>query len=131
MSSTGDILAGSETLRAGQEAPLQGPAPAPELSHAEHRTARRAAGQPQDAGFTIASGTGGTGVAGVPANGSGPAVLLRCATAGARPLTAETEQIGSRSAPAMCGVSSGDGPGLGALWPAVSGARVISRPATW
>jgi hypothetical protein len=37
-----------------------------------NRTARR------DSGFTIASGIGGTGVAGVLANGSGPAVLLRC-----------------------------------------------------
>jgi metal-dependent amidase/aminoacylase/carboxypeptidase family protein len=50
----------------------------PELSHAEHRTARRVAGQLRDAGFTIASGIGGTGVAGVLANGGGPAVLLRC-----------------------------------------------------
>ena len=32
---------------------------------------------------------------------------------------------GSRSTSATCGVRSGDGPGLGALWPAVSGARVI------
>jgi hypothetical protein len=32
---------------------------------------------------------------------------------------------GSRSTPARCGVTSGDGPGLGALRPAVTGARVI------
>ena len=78
MSGLDDILAGYESLRAGQEAFYLDLHQHPELSHAEHRTARRVAGQLQDAGFTIASGIGGTGVAGVLVNGSGPAVLLRC-----------------------------------------------------
>ena len=71
-----DILAGDESLRAGQEALYKDLHQHPELSHHEHRTARRVAGQLQDAGFTIASGIGGTGVAGVLANGAGPTVLL-------------------------------------------------------
>ena len=78
MSGIDDILAGYESLRAGQEAFYKDLHQHPELSHAEHRTARRVAEQLQDAGLTIASGIGGTGVVGVLANGSGPAVLLRC-----------------------------------------------------
>jgi metal-dependent amidase/aminoacylase/carboxypeptidase family protein len=78
MSGIGDILAGYESLRAGQEAFYLDLRQHPELSHAEHRTARRVADQLRNAGFTITSGIGGTGVAGVLANGSGPAVLLRC-----------------------------------------------------
>ncbi len=76
-SSIDDILAGYESLRAGQEALYKDLHQHPELSHHEHRTARRVAEQLQDAGFTIASGIGGTGVAGVLANGAGPTVLLR------------------------------------------------------
>ncbi len=86
MSGLDDILAGYESLRAGQEAFYLDLHQHPELSHAEHRTARRVAGQLQDAGFTIASGIGGTGVAGVLVNGSGhrPAALRagRAAAAG-------------------------------------------------
>ena len=78
MSGIDDILAGYESLRAGQEAFYLDLHQHPELSHAEHRTARRVAEQLRHSGFTIASGIGGTGVAGVLANGSGPAVLLRC-----------------------------------------------------
>jgi|HubBroStandDraft_6_1064221.scaffolds.fasta_scaffold07231_2 hypothetical protein len=65
MSGLDDILAGYESLRAGQEALYKDLHQHPELSHAEHRTARRVAEQLQDAGFTIASGIGGTGVTGV------------------------------------------------------------------
>jgi hypothetical protein len=64
MSSIDDILAGYEGLRAGQEAFYKDPHEHPELSHSEHRTARRVVEQLRDAGFTIASGIGGTGVAG-------------------------------------------------------------------
>jgi amidohydrolase len=78
MSGLDDILAGYESQRAGQEAFYKDLHLHPELSHAEHRTARRVARQLKDSGFTIASGIGGTGVAGVLANGGGPAVLLRC-----------------------------------------------------
>ena len=56
-SSIDDILAGYESLRAGQEALYKDLHQHPELSHHEHRTARRVAEQLQDAGFTIASGS--------------------------------------------------------------------------
>jgi len=69
MSGIDDILAGYESLRTGQEALDKDLHQHPELSHAEHRIARRVAG------FIIASGTG---VAGVLAHGTGPTVLLRC-----------------------------------------------------
>ncbi len=65
MSGIDDILAGYESLRTGQEALYKDLHQHPELSHAEHRTARRVSEQLQDAGFTIASGIGGTGVTGV------------------------------------------------------------------
>jgi hippurate hydrolase len=49
----------------------------PELPFAEHRTAAIAAQRLDAAGFTVFTGIGGTGVAGVLRNGDGPAVLLR------------------------------------------------------
>jgi amidohydrolase len=49
----------------------------PELSRQEHRTAALAAGQLAAAGFEVMTDIGGTGVAGVLANGAGPAVLVR------------------------------------------------------
>src|SRR5271165_2326649 len=49
----------------------------PELPFAEHRTAGIAAERLAAAGFTVTTGIGGTGVAGVLRNGDGPAVLLR------------------------------------------------------
>ncbi len=52
-SSIDDILAGYESLRAGQEALYKDLHQHPELSHHEHRTARRVAEQLQDAGFTL------------------------------------------------------------------------------
>jgi hypothetical protein len=45
MSGIDDILAGYESLRADQEAYYLDLHQHPELSHAEHRTARRVAGQ--------------------------------------------------------------------------------------
>ena len=78
MSGIDEILAGYENLRPGQEAFYQDLHQHPELSHQEHRTARRVAEQLRGDGFTVQSGIGGTGVAGVLANGSGPTVLLRC-----------------------------------------------------
>jgi amidohydrolase len=78
MTALGDILAGYEALRPGQEAFYQDLHRHPELSHAEHRTAGQVAERLRDNGFSITSGIGGTGVVGVLANGSGPTVLLRC-----------------------------------------------------
>jgi amidohydrolase len=77
MSALDEILAGYDGLQAGQEAFYQDLHVHPELSHAEHRTAGRVAAWLQDCGFTVQTGIGGTGVVGVLANGSGPAVLLR------------------------------------------------------
>ena len=71
------VLAGYEGIRAGQEAFYQDLHQHPELSHHEHRTARRVAGQLQEYGFTVQTGIGGTGVVGVLSNGAGPTVLLR------------------------------------------------------
>jgi len=78
MAGLDDILAGYEALRPAQEAFYQDLHRHPELSHQEHHTAQRVAGQLQNDGFTVQTGIGGTGVTGVLANGSGPAVLLRC-----------------------------------------------------
>jgi amidohydrolase len=61
----------------------------PELPFAEHRTAGIAAQRLDAAGFTVTTGIGGTGVAGVLRNGDGPAVLLR-ADMDALPLREET-----------------------------------------
>jgi amidohydrolase len=61
----------------------------PELPFAEHRTAGIAAERLAAAGFTVTTGIGGTGVAGVLRNGDGPAVLLR-ADMDALPLREET-----------------------------------------
>ena len=61
----------------------------PELSFAEHRTAEIAAERLDAAGFTVTTGIGGTGVAGVLRNGDGPAVLLR-ADMDALPVREET-----------------------------------------
>jgi amidohydrolase len=62
----------------------------PELAFAEHRTAGIAAEQLDAAGFTVTTGIGGTGVAGVLRNGEGPAVMLR-ADMDALPLREETD----------------------------------------
>jgi len=78
MSSIDEIMAGYDGLQAAQEAFYRDLHEHPELSHEEHRTARRVAGQLQENGFTVHTGIGGTGVAGVLANGDGPTVLLRC-----------------------------------------------------
>jgi hippurate hydrolase len=73
-----DILSGYEALRPDQEAFYQDLHRHPELSHQEHHTARRVGDRLRGDGFAVTSGIGGTGVVGVLANGSGPAVLLRC-----------------------------------------------------
>jgi amidohydrolase len=78
MSGIDEILAGYENLRPGQEDFYRDLHQHPELSHQEHQTARRVAGRLRGDGFTVHEGIGGTGVAGVLANGSGPTVLLRC-----------------------------------------------------
>ena len=61
----------------------------PELAFAEHRTAGIAAEWLAGAGYRVAAGIGGTGVAGVLRNGDGPTVLLR-ADMDALPLREET-----------------------------------------
>jgi amidohydrolase len=78
MSTVAEVLAGYDALQAGQEAFYQDLHEHPELSHQEHRTAQQVAGKLRDYGFTVEDGIGGTGVAGILANGRGPAVLLRC-----------------------------------------------------
>jgi len=77
MGSLEEILAGYEGLQAGQEAFYKDLHRHPELSHQEHRTAERVAGELQAYGCTVQTGIGGTGVVGVLANGGGPTVLLR------------------------------------------------------
>jgi amidohydrolase len=72
-----EILAGYQHLQADQEAFYRDLHRHPELSHAEHRTAGRVAERLRDDGCTVQTGIGGTGVAGVLANGDGPAVLVR------------------------------------------------------
>ncbi|MGD0559952.1 MAG: amidohydrolase [Streptosporangiaceae bacterium] len=61
----------------------------PELPFAEHRTAAIAAERLDAAGFSVFTGIGGTGVAGVLGNGDGPVVLLR-ADMDALPVREET-----------------------------------------
>jgi metal-dependent amidase/aminoacylase/carboxypeptidase family protein len=56
MSSIDEILAGYGDLQAAQEAFYQDLHSHPELSHAEHRTAQRVAGQLRDHGFTVHAG---------------------------------------------------------------------------
>ena len=75
MNSTDEILAGYDSLQAGQEAFYKDLHQHPELSHAEHRTAGRVAERLQEYGFTVEAGIGGTGVVGVLSNGSGPTLL--------------------------------------------------------
>ena len=77
MSSVQEILAGYDGLQAAQEAFYKDLHQHPELSHQEHRTAQRVAGQLQQYGCTVQAGIGGTGVVGMLSNGGGPAVLLR------------------------------------------------------
>jgi amidohydrolase len=77
MSVADEILAGYGSLQAGQEAFYKDLHAHPELSHQEHRTAGKVAGQLEKYGFTVQTAIGGTGVVGVLANGDGPTVLLR------------------------------------------------------
>jgi hippurate hydrolase len=72
-----EILAAYDGLQAAQEAFYKDLHRHPELSHAEHRTAQRVAGQLATCGSTVQTGIGGTGVVGVLASGTGPTVLLR------------------------------------------------------
>ena len=65
MAAIDDILAGHEGLRADQEAFYQDLHRHSELSHAEHRTARRVADRLHGDGFTVTSGIRGMEVAGV------------------------------------------------------------------
>ena len=78
-----------DTLRDDLEALYKDLHAHPELPFAEHRTAGIAAERLAAAGFTVTTGLGGTGVAGVLRNGEGPAALLR-ADMDALPLREET-----------------------------------------
>jgi amidohydrolase len=78
MSVIEDILAGYKAMEPAQEAFYKDLHRHPELSHHEQRTAGDVSDRLRGDGFTVATGIGGTGVAGVLANGSGPVVLLRC-----------------------------------------------------
>ena len=77
ISGTDEILAGYAGLRDAQEEFYEDLHQHPEPSHQEHWTARRAGEWLQGCGYAVRAGIGGTGVVGVLANGSGPAVLLR------------------------------------------------------
>jgi amidohydrolase len=72
-----EILSGYGSIRAAQEALYKDLHAHPELSHHEHRTAKRVAAELERCGCTVQTGIGGTGVAGLLANGDGPTVLLR------------------------------------------------------
>lgn len=61
----------------------------PELSMAEHRTAKKLAARMKDLGFDVTEGVGGTGVVAVMRNGAGPTVLLRADMDGL-PVTEQT-----------------------------------------
>ena len=49
----------------------------PELSMMEHKTAERLASEIADAGFTVTTGVGGTGIVAMMENGPGPLVMMR------------------------------------------------------
>ena len=76
-SSIDEIFASYEGLQAAQEAFYRDLHQHPELSHQEHRTAQRVAGQLQQYGYTVQGSIGGAGVVGMLSNGDGPTVLLR------------------------------------------------------
>lgn len=61
----------------------------PELSFAEHNTARRAAAELRAIGIEVTEGVGGTGIVGVLRNGDGPTLLIR-ADMDALPVKEET-----------------------------------------
>lgn len=72
MSSVQDILAGYDGVQAAQEAFYKDLHQHPELSHQEHRTAQRVAGQLKQYGCTVQDGIGGTGVVGRLSSATGP-----------------------------------------------------------
>jgi amidohydrolase len=72
-----EVLSGYPGLQGAQEAFYQDLHAHPELSHHEHRTARRVADELATYGCRVQTGIGGTGVVGLLANGDGPTVLLR------------------------------------------------------
>jgi hippurate hydrolase len=70
-------LAGLDAITSGLEDLYRDVHEHPELSMQEHRTAAKAADRLRAAGYAVTTGIGGTGVAGVLANGDGPTVMLR------------------------------------------------------
>jgi hippurate hydrolase len=71
------ILSGQESIRDWQESLYKDFHRNPELSHQEVRTSGVVAEQLAGSGFEVHRDIGGTGLAGVLANGEGPTVLLR------------------------------------------------------
>ena len=77
MTAASAVLAGLDGVRPWQEDLYRDLHEHPELSHHEHRTARKVAERLRQSGCQVHTGVGGTGVVGVLRNGSGPTVLLR------------------------------------------------------
>src|SRR3954468_12698690 len=71
------VLTGLDAITAGLEQRYRDVHAHPELSMQERRTAAKAAGRLQTAGYEVTTGVGGTGVVGLLRNGDGPAVMLR------------------------------------------------------
>ncbi|WP_251094216.1 amidohydrolase [Streptomyces sp. Caat 7-52] len=99
----------------------------PELSLREHRTAATLAGRLTGAGFEVAEGVGGTGVAGVLRNGDGPVVLVR-ADMDALPVTEDT---GLPYASATDGVMHACGHDLHVTWLAGAAQALAAGRETW
>jgi metal-dependent amidase/aminoacylase/carboxypeptidase family protein len=129
MTAVEEILAGYPGLQADQEAFYKDLHRHPELSHQEHRTAQRVAGQLQTCGFTVQTGIGGTGVVGVLVNGTGPAVLLR-AELDALPIKEDTgadyASTATTTGPMAAKCPSPTPAATTCTWPACS-----ARPSCW
>jgi hippurate hydrolase len=93
------VLAGLDGIMRGLEHLYRDIHEHPELSMQEHRTAAKAAGHLQAAGYEVTTGVGGTGVVGLLANGDGPTKILR-ADIDALPVMEATGQPKARTATA-------------------------------
>jgi amidohydrolase len=71
------VLDGLDTISGDLEELYRDVHAHPELSMQEHRTAARAAGRLEAAGYEVTAGIGATGVVGLLRNGDGPTVMLR------------------------------------------------------
>ncbi|MFD8532342.1 amidohydrolase [Streptosporangium canum] len=75
--SASQVLGGLEAIRPDLEACYRDLHAHPELGHQEKRTSAKVAAQLKSWGYEVHERIGGTGVAGVLANGDGPGVLFR------------------------------------------------------